>query len=643
MTGASRLNRWGIAKRKVARTSSRPPAIRRWHGPLVGREPEGSEEYLERVARLSADHRTHFYFDASFLMWLAKTGPQARVEFIAWQEKVGGGRFHVPLWAAHEFFKHRLKRTVSTELAREIKAFDSAATGLYEKLRIYCSDQLFGFKNSGRLFLDEYRRTIQPLRAMLEVAKASDQFDTGVQHIATYIDAHLLPGPLGEVVDEIDADERIRNRGVIPPAFKDAHKQGARRPDGAREDQANSGDNSFGDLALWREVLRHASSVRAGAIILLTADRKNDWFQNDHGIDGVAVDIRKRIGKPRPVPAPHPLLVREAFDRGAGALTLLDPMYCGALLERDGGRYADFAAAALDTHLPDPERKKRAVLSWAKRFGGQASLLGELSEPDRDADDEEAFDPSVLTVEQLRRTELAEPASGLISQVEDGDLAARAAAFDSLKVEDLIEWQVPSLVAVGRATLRAAEAEDPSALEFLSHLRDHAPEFPSAVRMPIYFGALGGLFFADDLSPRQPTGSSASVVVLSAVTLPEMDEAVEALAAELSDQTLCYRPGEAGPIRLHVVVQPSANNKSPADLLAIKLGGTDLMTTLQTDEELRFTTLLDLTAGEADITVGALLELITRFHRLPRQLVQVDADLDTPVHVPEYAGIELDT
>lgn len=595
------------------------------------------------MSRLLKDGRTYIYFDASFLMWLAKIGPTAREEFFAWQAGVDGARFHVPLWAAHEFFKHRLKKTVSAELVKEIRNFDSAATGLYEKLRVYCSDQLFGFKDSGHLFLDEYRRTVQPLRAMLKIAEGSDQFDAAVQDVATYIDAHLLPGPLHDIIEEIEVDERVRNRGTVPPSFKDAHKRGSKRMDANNEEQGAAGDNSFGDLALWREILKHASSVRAGATVLLTADRKNDWFENWHGDEGLTPAIRKRVLRPRPVPAPHPLLVREAFDRGAGTLSVLDPMYCGVLLEHSGTNYTNFAAAALDAHLPDPERKRAVVLGWARRFGASALLFGETLVSAEDCEKEPIpFDAGQLQVDQLMPGELSAAQADVIARLKDGDIGARTEAFSLLEMDVLENWDVPALVALGLTVARLAEANDPAATEWLAGLRDHMPEYPAYVGGPLYFGALGALYFNEELDSRPTSGSQAYAMILSLVTAPEMAAVASRLGEALAERPLFYRPGQTGRIVLSIVVQPAANNKSPADLLAIKFSGTNLITNLQTEEGLRFTALLGLPAGEADIKVGALLELIARFHLLPRQLIDVDVNVDTLVHVPEYAGVEIE-
>jgi hypothetical protein len=631
------------ARRRVTRTAQ-APTVREWSGPLIGREPEGADVYIARVMRLVEDPQTHLYFDASFLMYLAKLGENARAEFLAWQARVGETRFHVPLWAAHEFYKHRLRNAVSTDLGKDIKAFDNAASNLYEKLRIYSSDRLFGFKNSAILFLDEYRRTVQPLRAMLKLAEKSDQFEAAVQHVSTYIDAHLLSGPLSEVIADIDADERVRNRGVIPPSFKDAHKRGGKRTEDVGEEPAVAGDNSFGDLVFWREVLRHAANAQGTAVVVLTTDRKNDWFVNHYGDKGLTEALRKEIGRPRPVPAAHPLLVREAFDMGAGELTLIDPMYCAVMLGRSGGDFANFAAAALDTHLPEPAKRPTAARSWAIRFGAGANLVGGGRERDEAEPDEALFDAALLALEQLKPSTLPNAAARIVRQLTEGDLDVRTQAFAELDWDGLERWDVPSLVALGRATLRAAEADDPTALGFLSNLRDNAPELPAAVREPLYFGALGAVYFDEELSPRAPSGFQAGVILLSLVTTPEVRHAAAALGAALGDERrIFFRPGQTAVVLpIKVVIKPSADNKSPADLLAIKLDGVDLMTDLQTDEHLRFTSLLGKPQGVADLQVGALLEVLTRYHRLPRHLVQTEANTDMMVRVPEYAGVDFD-
>lgn len=224
------------------------------------------------------------------------------------------------------------------------------------------------------MFIEEYKRTIQPLRTMLNLAKknSATEIEAANREVASFVDARLLPGPLDKVVENIEDEERVRNRGKIPPSFNDAQKRAARE----------EGDNSFGDLVFWKEILRHAADVSADALIVATADRKNDWFVNYHGNDSVSPDLRRRVQNPRPVPMPHPLLVREASDRGAGDLAVVDPVYCGALIERLGGEYKAFADAAMDTALPKLVAGNQEAQIWAARIGRSARLPVCRSLPD---------------------------------------------------------------------------------------------------------------------------------------------------------------------------------------------------------------------------------------------------------------------
>lgn len=622
----------------------RPRATREWRGPLFGKKPEFSSEYLARIQRLVSDPRTHLYFDTSFLMLLAKLGAPARHEFVEWSTAIGLQRFHVPLWAAHEFFKHRLINTIGKELKSDITKFDKAAKQLFGSLQVYASDQLFGFSDGGAMVLDEFKRTIQPLRAVLSLAASSKAAGAGIQEVAEYIDRLLLPGSLDELIDDIETNERVRNRGSIPPAFHDAHKRGGDKGGNPEvSDDGQKADNSFGDLVFWREVLRHAKQARCGAVIVLTKDRKNDWYEKRHGNDGIEPDFRRRVSSPLPVPTPHPLLVREAHDFGAGTLDLLDPMYCGVLLEQFGAGYLHFASAVLDVNLADPPNSPKAARSWASRFGPSVRLLGAAQE-EQDAgrdDQQEPFDTSILDEQLLRAAgPPADEAKVALEAIEGGDLAARTKAFAGLGHGELGEWRVDDLVALGRIAAELAQADVAPATNFLQNLRDLGPEFPKRVGLPVYFGALGSLYLSKELTPVAPSGARASMTLLDMSTSPEMQDAAARIGQILGDLGVPNVIGSAAPMDLEVVIRPSADNKSPADLVAIKLGGTNLMTDTQTEESLRFSSLLSMEPGSVDVSVGAVIDIISRYHLLPRQRIRPSVDIDATVRVAEFAGVE---
>lgn len=622
----------------------RPRPARTWRGPLFGKEPEFSSEYLARMQRLVSEPRTHLYFDTSFLMLLAKLGSPARRQFVEWSTAIGPERFHVPLWAAHEFFKHRLINTVGKELKSDITKFDKAAKQLFGSLQVYASDQLFGFSDGGAMVLDEFRRTVQPLRAVLSLAASSKAAADGIQEVAEYIDQLLLPGSLDELIDDIETNERVRNRGSIPPAFQDAHKRGGDKGGGAEGgEERQRGDNSFGDLVFWREVLRHAKQARCAAVIVLTKDRKNDWYEKRHGNEGVEPDFFRRVSNPLPVPLPHPLLVREAHDFGAGTLDLLDPMYCGVLLEQSGAGYRRFASAVVDIDLADPPSSPKAARSWASRFGPSVRVLGaDRDEGDaEEGDEEEPFDASLLDEQLLRSAgSPAEEAKAPLQAIASGDLAARIEAFAGLGQAELEDWVVDDLVTLGRFAAELAQEDVAPATDFLQNLRDLGPELPSEIRLPVYFGALGSLYLSKELAQIPPSGARASMILLDMSTSPEMQDATARLGQILRELGVPNAIGSAAPIELEVVIQPSANNKSPADLVAIKVDGTNLVTDTQTEPPLRFSSLLGMEPGGVDVTVGALIDIISRYHLLPRQRIRSSVDIDAKVRVAEFAGVE---
>lgn len=617
---------------------------RNWRGALFGKEPELWSDYVDRIRGLVADRGTHLYFDTSFLMLLAKLGPSARQQFMDWSAAVGGDRFHVPLWSAHEFFKHRLLNTVATELTGDITKFDKAAKQLYRSLHVYASDQLFGFVDSGAMVLDEFQRTIQPLRATLRMAASSKVAATGVQDVSTFIDALLLPGSLDELMADIESDERVRNRGAVPPAFRDAHKRTGRKADDA-DDETPKADNSFGDLVFWREVLRHAKRAHASAVIVISKDRKNDWYEKIQGDAGLTPELRTRVTDALPVPAAHPLLVREAHDLGAGALDLIDPMYCGVLLEAAGTGYASFAAAVMRPDLPEPATGKKHR-KWKSRFGPDARVLGGgsggvVDEEELEPDEDDAFDSGSLVENLLRADHAPDPAAAAsFKALTEGDLATRSDALSRLDAEQLSEWTVHDLAALGGLVTDLAQGDMPAASDFLSNLRDLGPEIPARTRLPIFFGALGSLYLDRELHAVRPRGARIALTLLDMSTAPEMREATTSLASVLDERGVRHAIGGTDPIELEVVTLSSADNKSRADLVALKVNGENLITDAQDEVELRLSTLLGRPGGAFDSEVGALIDIVARYRLLPRQLLVPSSDADAMVRVSEYAGIE---
>jgi hypothetical protein len=221
----------------------------------------------------------------------------------------------------------------------------------------------------------------------------------------------------------------------------------------------------------------------------------------------------------------------------------------------------------------------------------------------------------------------------------------RADLYDQIGWDELGDWTATDLVVLGREMTRAAEAEDPSAKRFISDFRDQAALIDADIANSIYLGALGAIYFDDDYHRRSLDGSKIARVLLDVVALPVLQTAATVLGTALAESTakpLFIPGGDPVAIELEFVIRPSADNKAPADLLAIKYDGKDLTTDLQTDDTLRFTSLFERNTDQRDFKVGELIDTVSRFHLLPIQFVKPSLDVTSVVRVAEFAGVDIE-
>ena len=441
-------------KRKIGIRSPQLPLV---DVPLAD---EAAGAFFTRVAALLADGKTHVYFDTSMLMWLTKVGDAARSQLLGWLEANCRGRLHVPVWSAHEYFRHHVAKTVSTNLGDAAKGLRKAA-GVYRTIHPYLDEPLGD--ESPRRQQSEAR---QVLKRTVELADALDKWAKFYQpHSAAvleFINRHCTAGTnVFDMMDEIDAVGTARFAGRLPPGFRDKHKkegtEGKRRGNATvqnaqgREDDedggATIGHNRWGDLIFWREILDHARTRRARAVLILTNDRKNDWFMGGD-MGGTTADM-KQIEGLKCIPRPHPLLVAEARSTARIAeLVLIDSPYAGLLLKRLAPTASDaFADAALVQKLaPTPAAGREA----------QADGQGATAPPPpvavpawRDAENLAYSKPKLRDALTVSRAAPTGKAADLIALAEAA-LAAGEGISSVLTEENLSDADVNALVTFAR-------------------------------------------------------------------------------------------------------------------------------------------------------------------------------------------------
>lgn len=115
------------------------------------------------------------------------------------------------------------------------------------------------------------------------------------ERLDSLLEGKTGPGPTSQKdLDDLVTNGEERYKERIPPGFADADKE--KNPNEATfiHDRLKY-QRKFGDLILWRQLIEHAKASGTKVILLITADRKEDWWWREQG---------KTIG-------PHPELVRE--------------------------------------------------------------------------------------------------------------------------------------------------------------------------------------------------------------------------------------------------------------------------------------------------------------------------------------------
>ena len=326
-------------------------------------ETEGWADFKLRLTALFAAQGTHIYIDTSFLMWMTKIGSSSRRELIGWLQQNCPGRVHVPIWAAHEYLKHHVAKTIVTELTEKTNEVADLVGHTYSYFRPFI-DEPFG---EGVEDPPTIRSTVRAaLNTLDRLAKISRRWKKSYQKHAAEVIAFInevTPEQTSvyEHLEDITRSGAGRFIGSVPPGHKDRRKKGSDAQSNEPKDEAPIDSNRYGDLVFWKELLVHAKCVNATALVVVTNDRKNDWHMGRGDvidIDPALLELKSDWG---PVPRPHPMLVMEAkLVADVDQVELLDSAYLAAFL-RDvaENEVRAFADVAIIPDGPEPEKESQ--------------------------------------------------------------------------------------------------------------------------------------------------------------------------------------------------------------------------------------------------------------------------------------------
>lgn len=569
--------------------------------------------FIQRLASLIRVQSTHLYIDTSFLMWMTKIGSDSRRELIDWLQKNCAGRVHVPIWAAHEYLKHHVAETIKKDLTKKTKKVDSLVNRAYTDLRPFIDEPLGNGAENPSAIRIETRMTLRALgRLVSKIKRWHKSYQKHASEVISFIN-EVTPEQTSvyDHLENITQTGAGRFIGSIPPGYKDQWKKRRGQQSQESKNEAPAGSNQYGDLVFWKEVLVHAKHMRAEALIVVTNDRKNDWYmgRNDKAnIDSTLLSPKKSR---KPVPSPHPMLVMEArLVGGVSRVELLDSVYLAVLLRKmSEGEVRAFADVAIIPDLEsEDERDRRARLREEQIPEDTARVNAVADEPIGLSLDlpQVQYSPAQFSrALYASRSTTDERESALLEEWHTS-VGEERSLTETITSQALDGFDHKKLARLARELHDRVLQRTPGYEQVLADLVSILSRLPSNIAAALYLGLLASMYLVRETNaPRFPPSSPVAQALFDRQSAAYALSGVRAVAKRLSDNEAAplYLPDSACP-KIAITLDTEPNASMTNQLRSLRAGEVELLTPAQQDGALRLGALFDGTRptdGEAII------------------------------------------
>ena len=573
-------------------------------------DTENSAAFRQRLAALIRTRSTHLYIDTSFLMWMTKVGSDSRRELIGWLQKSCAGRVHVPIWAAHEYLKHHVAGTITTELKEQTNEVSSRVHRAYTYFRPFLDEPLGQGAEAPSTIRAEARKTLGELDRLASKINKQWDYKKHASEVISFIN-EVTPEQTS-VYDHLENITQVgdgRFTASIPPGYQDRRKKGRGQQSKEHKDEAPAGSNQYGDLIFWKEVLVHAKNVQAEALVVVTNDRKNDWYMGGSKEIDIDPELRSLKKDWKPVPRPHPMLAMEAkLVAEVGQVELLDSAYLAALLwEVAGDEVKAFVNVAIITDSSEPaSASDRRVKLLEER------TAADTAEASAAADEQGyLFPDSPLVQNSLPKFSLALFASRNVIDERDGALLEEWRAnvgegrplAETITSEALAGFDRKKLVRLARELHDRVLQRTPGYEEALADLVLILDRLPPKTAAALYLGLLASMYLVrESNASRLPPFSPVARLLFDQQPAAYALNGVRAVAERLSDNEAAplYLPNSDCP-KISIRLNTEPHTSAVDQLRSLKVREVELLTPAQRDESFRLSALFgstEPTAGE---------------------------------------------
>lgn len=237
--------------------------------------------------------------DTNALLNLYRTPNNARDEFINVLE-ILSDQLWIPYQVGLEFHRNRLN--VISVKGKVIEDALINANNVFEKVRDDVQKielDKYGLNIDTAPLLEQLRTSSENLSKAIKSVHDSQiavaTTDTIRESLERLYDGKIGSPPINQAeMTTLVADGERRYIEKIPPGFSDKDKD--KNPADATFIHGDiKYERKYGDLIFWRQLIEHTKKTGTKYIILVTADKKEDWWKREEG---------KTIG-------PHPELIKE--------------------------------------------------------------------------------------------------------------------------------------------------------------------------------------------------------------------------------------------------------------------------------------------------------------------------------------------
>jgi hypothetical protein len=356
-------------------------------------------------------------------------------------------------------------------------------------------------------------------------------------------------------------------------------------------------------LVFWKEILDHARVAQYRAVVILSNDRKNDWYFGAFSSPETGRGPRDFM---RPLPAPHPMLEHEAKSAGIADVMLLDSPYLAGVIDNGESPIPSFADVAIIREQPKPKSQNAlrtdAISARAQvNTAADARLATEAGLRFLDSD-------TVAITEAALRRALFESRQHASPPVPDLLERCRTTATqqnpisDLLTADNLSSWNQTALVTFGRELHDLSLSDQLGWKEPTVDLCNLLKELPPRTAGCIYLGLLASMYMErSSNTPRLPPRSRTAALIYQCQThdfaAPGLAILTKVMAASKKPLPVYLASAEAPPIPVTLTIEPELPGQD--EVAGLTINGVDVLTTTQ---------------GDHDLTLGALFtpELIVK-------------------------------